>query len=164
MDLLIVLELPGCVPGGGYSFRIQSAEFPVWNSARNCPTGFPPLSNSCADAKLNTSLLCPDFSRPKIVFLPGSFRKRLVTGWFFRFGQIRLRVCLRWARRYDSRPKLLRLHLSAIGVYWAMILIETPIFSREVEALLPDESYGKLQQATQDQLKILGRLVKEWLE
>ncbi len=105
-----------------------------------------------------------------------------------------------------------------------MIFIETPIFTREVEALLPDDSYRKLQQAivvrpeagslipgsgglrklrwnlpqagkrgslwiiyywdtpsdtvymllaykktkqedlTQEQVKILSRLIKEWLE
>jgi len=105
-----------------------------------------------------------------------------------------------------------------------MIFVETPIFTREVQALLPDDSYRKLQQAilvrpeagnlipgsgglrklrwnlpgtgkrgslriiyywdtpsdtiymllaykkskqtdlTQDQLKILSRLIKEWLE
>jgi len=105
-----------------------------------------------------------------------------------------------------------------------MVFIETPIFTREVEALLPGDSYRKLQQAilvrpeagslipgsgglrklrwnlpqvgkrgslriiyywdtpsdtvymllaykktkqedlTQDQLKILSRLIKEWLE
>src|SRR5512139_3379167 len=28
-----------------------------------------------------------------------------------------------------------------------MIFIETPIFTREVQTLLPDDSYGKLQQA-----------------